>query len=78
MNSFSYPILWCLCLPLAIPSLFLAFKLMRRSYLNTLLNKAIAVKFLITGTKTSLIHLSLRNTSHKIKSQCKDGIDPDD
>ena len=39
----------CLCLPLAIPSLFLSFKLIQKNFLGTLFNKSIAIMFMFIG-----------------------------
>ena len=42
-------IIFILCIPLAIPSLLLSFKLIQKNFLGTLFNKSIAGIFMLTG-----------------------------
>ena len=48
-----YLTILCLCLPLAIPALFLSFKLIKKKFLGTLFNKGAAVILACTGKYTS-------------------------
>ena len=48
-----YITILCLCLPLAIPALFLSFKLIKKKFLGTLFNKGAAVILACTGNYIS-------------------------
>ena len=53
------------CLPVAIPALFLSFKLVEKKYLGTLFNRSLALLFALSGIdfglKLTIISQSYRN-----------------
>ena len=57
--SFSFPVLSLLCLPLAFPAFYLAYKLASKRSLGSIFNQNIFFLFIVTGegeTFTESIH----------------------